>query len=68
MKSPNTSVGIATGRTAEVQFLAEERDFSLLHSVQTGSAAHLSSYPMGTVGFFPGAKAAGAWSESLTSI
>jgi hypothetical protein len=31
-----------------------ERDFSLLHSVQIGSGAHITSYPMGTVGSFPG--------------
>jgi hypothetical protein len=31
-----------------VQFPTRARDFSLLHSVQTGSAAHTASYPMGT--------------------
>jgi hypothetical protein len=36
------------------------RDFSLLRSVQTGSEAHLASYPMGTVVFFPRDKATGA--------
>jgi hypothetical protein len=29
------------------------QDFSLLHSVQTGSGAHQASYPMGTRGRFP---------------
>jgi hypothetical protein len=30
--------------------------------------AHPASYPMGTRGYFPGGKAAGAWSWGLTSI
>jgi hypothetical protein len=34
------------------------QDFSLLHVVQTGSGAHLASYPMSTWGSFPGGKAA----------
>jgi hypothetical protein len=29
-------------------------DFSLLHSMQTDSDANPTSYPMDTVGFFPG--------------
>jgi hypothetical protein len=36
------------------------QDFSLLFVVQIGSAAHPTSYLMGTVGSFPGAKADGA--------
>jgi hypothetical protein len=32
----------------------------LRHSVQTGFGAHLASYPMGTVVFHPGGKAAEA--------
>jgi hypothetical protein len=36
------------------------QDFSLFHSVQTGSGAHPASYPMGSAGSFPGHKAAGA--------
>jgi hypothetical protein len=35
-------------------------NFSLHHRVQNGSGAHPASYPMGTRGFFPGGKAAGA--------
>jgi hypothetical protein len=35
-------------------------DFSLRHHIQTGSGAHPASYPMGTEGYFPGDKAAGA--------
>jgi hypothetical protein len=34
--------------------------FSPLHVVQTGSGVHSASYPMGTVGSFPGGKAAEA--------
>jgi hypothetical protein len=33
--------------------------FSLLHTVQTGSGAYPSSYPVGTMGSFPRGKAAG---------
>jgi hypothetical protein len=60
--SRDSSVGIATGYgwTAGVRFLAERRDLSLLHSVQTGSGAHLASYPMDTWDSFPGGRAAGA--------
>jgi hypothetical protein len=41
----------ATDWIAGVQFPAGEKDFSLFHSVQTGSAVHLASYPVGTVYF-----------------
>jgi len=41
-------------------------NFSLHHRVQNGSGAHPAPYPMGTRGSFPGNKAAGAWSWSLT--
>jgi hypothetical protein len=37
-----------------VRFPAEARDFSLLHSVQTGYEADPTVYPMGTEGSFPG--------------
>jgi hypothetical protein len=40
--------------------IAAVQDFSLLHIVQTGSAAHPASYPMGTGGSFPRGKAAEA--------
>jgi hypothetical protein len=53
------SVGIATCRMLRVWFLAGARDFSLLHSVQTGSVAHPASYPVGIWGYFPGGKATG---------
>jgi hypothetical protein len=39
-------------------WLARAGDFSLLHSVQTGSKAHATTYSVGTVGFSPGTKAA----------
>jgi hypothetical protein len=52
--------GIATGWTVGDRFPAGERDFSLLHSVQTGSGNHLASYPMGAGGSFPWSKVAGA--------
>jgi len=42
-------------------------NFSLNHRVPNGSGTHLASYPMGTGGSFPGGKAAGVWSWSLTS-
>jgi hypothetical protein len=45
------------GWTAGVRFPAGARDFSLLHSVETGSDAHPASYPMGTGGCKPGGKA-----------
>jgi hypothetical protein len=35
------------GWTAGVWFLGSSRDFSFLHSVQTGSGARLASYTMG---------------------
>jgi hypothetical protein len=35
-------------------------DFSLHRRIHNGSEAHPASYPMGTRGFFPGGKAAGA--------
>jgi hypothetical protein len=44
---------------ARVRFPVGARDFSLLHSVQTGSGARPPSYPMGTRGFFPATKRLG---------
>jgi hypothetical protein len=46
-------VGIATGWTAWVRFLAAQ-DFSVLRSIHTGSGVHLASNPVGTVGLFRG--------------
>jgi len=42
--------------------------FSLRHRVQTEIGVHSASYPMGTQSSFPGDKAAGVWSWSLTSV
>jgi hypothetical protein len=60
-----SSVGIALGyglddRGSRVQFPAGAGNFSLHHCVQNGSGYHPASYPMGTRGFFPWGKAAGA--------
>jgi hypothetical protein len=38
----------------------DSQEFSLIHSVQTGSEVRPASCPMGTGSFIPGAKAAGA--------
>jgi hypothetical protein len=38
------------GRGVSVEFPGGARDFSLHHSVKTGSRAHPASYPMGTRG------------------
>jgi hypothetical protein len=46
--SRESSVGIATGWTAEVRFPAATRDFPLLHNVQTGAGAYPASYKQGT--------------------
>jgi hypothetical protein len=40
--------------------ISDSQDFSLLHSVQTGSEAHRTSYPIRAWDSFPGDKAAGA--------
>jgi hypothetical protein len=65
----NSSVAIATGYGLDgwVRFPGVQ-DFSLFHSVPTDSGAHPASCPMGTGGSFPGVKAVGPWSWSLTSI
>jgi hypothetical protein len=48
--------GIATGYGLDGRgsIPGEARDFSLLHSIQTGSGTHLASHSMGTAGSFPG--------------
>jgi hypothetical protein len=65
MKSRDSSVGIALGyglddRGSRVRFSAGTGNFSLHHRVQNDSGVHPASYPMGTRGYFPGSKAAGA--------
>jgi hypothetical protein len=47
-------------RGSRVRFPVEAGNFSLHRRVQNGSGAHPPSSPMGTRGFFPGGKAAGA--------
>jgi hypothetical protein len=64
MVSCDSSVGIALGyglddSGSRVRYPAGAGDFSLHHRVQNASGAHPSSYPMGTMGSFPGGKAAG---------
>jgi hypothetical protein len=48
--------GLITGRV---------KNFSLLHSVQTASGAHIFYYPMGTGGCFPGVKRKGREADYL---
>jgi hypothetical protein len=64
-KSRDSSVGIALGyrlddRGSRFRFLAGDGNFSLHHCLQNGSGAHPASNPIGTRGYFPGGKAAGA--------
>jgi len=47
-------------RGPRVRFPVGAGNISLHHCVQNGSGAHPGSYPMGTRGFFPGGKGAGA--------
>jgi hypothetical protein len=42
-----TTVGIEPGTLANALIICAVQDFSLPHSVQTGSGAHPISYPMG---------------------
>jgi hypothetical protein len=63
LKSRDSSVGIALcyglqDRGSRVRFPAGAGNFSLHHRVQKSSEAHPASYPMITMGPFPGGKAA----------
>jgi hypothetical protein len=58
----------ATCWMAGLRFPAWERDFSPLHSVQTGSGAHSASYAVDSGGFVSWGRATGAWSWPLTCI
>jgi hypothetical protein len=63
-KNHDSAVGIANGnglgdRGVGVRVPVGSR-ISLLHIVRTGSGVHPTSYPIGTGGYFPGGKAAGA--------
>jgi len=55
-------------RMIGVRFLAGVGNFSPQHHVHTSSGAYPASYPVGTMGYFPGGKVARAWSWPLTSI
>jgi hypothetical protein len=55
--SRHSAVGIATIYGLDD---GQGQEFSLLHAVQTGYGVHPTSYPMGTAGYFPGVKEAGA--------
>jgi hypothetical protein len=62
--SQDSSVSIVTpygmdGGGNDVVFLPGTRDFSLLHSVQTGSESHPAFFPIGNGACFPGGKADG---------
>jgi hypothetical protein len=64
LESRGSSVGLATGYGLDdwdlrVRVPAGANNISLLHRVQIGSGAHLTSYPLDTRGSFPGGKAAG---------
>jgi hypothetical protein len=50
---------LSVGWTTGVLFPAGKRDFSLPHSVETGSGAHPASYLMSNGGSIPGGEAAG---------
>jgi hypothetical protein len=59
-KSRENSAGIKmSSRTENLVTFSRARDFYIFHSIQTGSGAHLASYPMDTRGSFHGGKAAG---------
>jgi hypothetical protein len=48
---------------SKIRFPAGARDFSLLHSIQTGSEVHTASCPIGTGGSSAGHKKAGKWTD-----
>jgi hypothetical protein len=55
------------GWTAGIQILAGAGDFSLLHSIQTRSGDHPTSYPVGTGAGFPRLKWLGCEADHLPS-
>jgi hypothetical protein len=68
MQSRDSSVGIATSWKTGNRFFVGARDFFVLHNIHMTSEAHLASYPIGTVGSFPGVKRPGFEAEhSLSS-
>jgi hypothetical protein len=72
VRGRKSSVGIENGYGAggprgQSSSPGRGKNFSPLHVVQIGSAAHPASYPMGHGGSFLGGKAAGAWSWPLNN-
>jgi hypothetical protein len=63
-RSRDSVVGIATSYGLDDRGVGVRvplcKEFSLLQIVQTDSEVHPTFYPIGTGGFFPGGKAAGA--------
>jgi hypothetical protein len=59
--------GLLMNWTAGAPFPAEGRDFSLFHSIQTGSGPHPASYLMGTEAVSPGVKLLGRESDHSPS-
>jgi hypothetical protein len=66
LRSQNSSVG--TAAACGMSIWGRANAFALLRSVQTGYAAHPTSYTTGTGGSCPGGKATEAWSRQLISI
>jgi hypothetical protein len=65
--SRNSAVGIATGYGLDDGWVGVWVQVGTLHVVQTSSEAQPASYSIGTGAYFPGSKAAGAWSWPFTS-
>jgi len=60
----DSSVSTATDyvldhQITSIRFQVGTRNLSLRHHIQTSSAAHPASHPMGTEDYFPGSKVAG---------
>jgi hypothetical protein len=62
MGNSQSSVGITTGYGLDSRDFDSRgvHDYSLLHSAQTGSVAHLTAYPKGSGGDPPRGMAVGA--------
>jgi hypothetical protein len=64
----SVGIGMAFGLDCRGSIPDREKNFDLLHSVQTSPGAHPASYPMRTGAIFFVGKAAGEWSWPLASI
>ena len=60
--------GPNTGRSKRVYFLKKPSEFIFSKNLQIESEVHPASFSMGTNLYFPGGKAAVAWTWLLTSI